>query len=158
MTFSTRTHRRWLGRIALGLAVVAVAAPAAQAAGLPDPGYPAIRSVPVDPNYPAVTMPRAEGPAAGSAPVVISMPDPGYPAIRSVTVDPNYPALRIPQTSEPPAAPAELPQAPTAVPVVGADGFDFVDAVVGGAVALVAALLLAAALLIVRRRGHLAGA
>jgi hypothetical protein len=142
----------------LGLVVVAVAAPAAQGASLPDPNYPAIRSVPVDPNYPALTMPQATEPAAGFAPVVFSVPDPGYPAIRSVPVDPNYPALRIQQTPKTLAAPTEVVQAPAAVPVVGADGFDFVAAVVGGAVVLVAALLLAAALLIGKRRGRLARA
>jgi hypothetical protein len=128
--------------MALGLAVAAVVTPVAQGISIPE-GWENAQFGPASLSaVPQVTIPEVwEDPQFGPA---------SFPA-RTIAVPAGWENAYF--------GPANLgPQVVTPAQVVGPDGFDYLDAVVGGACALAAMLLAAAVVLFTRRRGHLARA
>ena len=142
MTFRTRTYRRSVGRIALGLAAAAIAAPGALAyddALNHDYGPANFQTTP------RVTIPAGwENAQFGPA---------NLPVVTKPTAVPLSSVLANPQWG-----PANFVQPEAPLTTVSPTGFDFRDAAVGAAIAIAAMLLAAAAVLLIRRRdGHLAG-
>ena len=134
MKRSTRTHHRMIKRIALGLAVAAIAVPAAQAQG--------------ELGQYSTDGPRAGGPSATLLQVSTDGPRSGPSAAQISDAK-----LDTFTTDAPRSGPAtvELPQAQ---PVSG-PSFDWRAAGIGIAIGIAASLLMAAiALLVSRRRDH----
>jgi hypothetical protein len=152
MRLSTWKKRRWMRRLALGLAVAAVVAPTAQATHLDSsvqhPAAAAERAhprggLPCAPNCPGTlesaqpTHPR-ENPGIGSTRIDIPVPEQqrGNPDVRGT--------LEV--------------RTPVVVHPIEDDAFDYGDAAIGGGIALGAMLLAGAAFYGNRNRGHLARA
>ena len=139
---ATLTYKRWIGGVAAGLAVAAIAAPGALAYNnaLNHDYGPA--------NF--VTTPQV-APPAGWEHAQFGPAD--LPIVTKPTPVPVSTILSNPQYGP---ANFEQPEAP--LTIVSPTGFDFRDAAVGAAIAIAAMLLAAAAVLLIRRRdGHLAG-
>ena len=135
MKRSTHTHRRLIKRIALGLAVAAIAVPAAQAQG--------------ELGQYSTDGPRAGGPSPTQLQMSTDGPRSGPSAAQIRDAK-----LATFTTDAPRSGPAtvELPQAQ---PVNG-PSFDWRAAGIGIAIGVAASLLLAAiALVVTRRRDHL---
>jgi hypothetical protein len=154
MSFSNRFRRRLIRRLALGLAVAAVLAPAAQASldpgGMPcTPACSWLESAGADVR-PTVPDDRAVRPTIVSGPSAAGQYSVDGPRSGPVTNLPTF------STDAPRTAPDAIVK-PVAVPVAGS-GFDWSDAGVGIGIAFGVALLGAALLTGGRRRGTLQGA
>ena len=145
MKRSTHTHRKLVKRIALGLAVDAVAVPAAQAQTY-STGPAANGSVSV--AQPAIP---TDGPRAGGVPETLlristdgPRSGPSAAQLREVIAE-TY------TTDAPRSGPATV-DLPQAAPLTGPSGFDWLDAGIGIAIGIAASLGLVAIVLLVARR------
>jgi hypothetical protein len=137
MKLKTRAHRRWVKRLALGLALAAIAAPSAQADVSPS------REQPVAAEFPTWPINWNKEPVAAEFPM--------YPI--NWAQPRHYGAPEFPTWPINWAQPAtEAPGTPVSVP-----GFDYRDAGIGAAIALGVALLTAAGFLALRRNRRTAG-
>jgi hypothetical protein len=155
------THRRFVKRIALGLAVAAVAAPTAQAAvSIPDelsgrqfgPSGLAVVVIPDELSgrqFGPTLAGHEIGQQQGTVPAELEGRQFGPSSLPIVTIPEDLAGRQF--------GPATFTtEAPVAAPV--ADRFDWRDAGVGAAIAAAVALILAASALLIGRRRDLAGA
>ena len=162
MKLGSRIHRWRFRRLALGLAIAAIVVPSAQAVVPPQPqanglSTPSVQTTadrPVPPpeadtkassqgNTPAVDFTQFAIDGPRSAPVTVATPTVDF---TQFTID------------GPRSAPVTV-TTPTAAPVSNTGGFDWGDALIGGAIGLGLSLLLVAGIRArTHRRGELAGA
>ena len=143
MKRSTHTHRKLVKRFALGLAVAAIAVPAAAQAQTYSTGPPAESGVP---SAIPTDGPRAAGVPETQLRISTDGPRSGPSAaqLREVIAD-NY------TTDAPRSGPATV-DLPQAEPLTGPSGFDWLDAGVGIAIGIAVSLVLVAVALLVSRR------
>ena len=174
MTFSQRTHRRWIRKLALGLSVVAlgaVAVPGASgsfpdgegsasavgAATLPSAQFPTTEALPSAqfPTLAQLEQFRFDGPESqpvrpddrGARPVIVSGP--------ATTPGPITDGLGRPLIPE--VRPATRPVA-VVTPTTGPDGVDWPAVGVGAGLGLILLVAGGVALIVTRRRGTMASA
>lgn len=162
MTFKARTYRKWVRRLALGLALAAIAAPSAQAIGVGGQPPPRHDDGPRPGNLVTapVELPAIEVDSNGYLQAKPSVGPTDVPTPQ-VTIPEGWgnaqfgPANFVTVPSASPSVPLgdPSPTAPVATPE-----FDWADAGVGIAIGAGLALLLAAGLMLGRRRGRFASA
>ena len=143
MKRSTHTHRKLVKRIALGLAVAAIAVPAARRPRRTRPA----------PRRKAASRPRSRptalAPAASPRRSSASRPTDRARALRPTQLRDAYADNYT--TDAPRSGPATV-DLPQAEPLTGPSGFDWLDAGVGIAIGIAVSLVLVAVALLVSRR------
>jgi hypothetical protein len=163
MTFSQRTHRRWIRKLALGLSVVALGAVAVPGASGSFPDGEGSASAVGAATLPSAQFPtlaqleqfRFDGPESqpvrpddrGARPVIVSGP--------ATTPGPITDGLGRPLIPE--VRPATRPVA-VVTPTTGPDGVDWPAVGVGAGLGLILLVAGGVALIVTRRRGTMASA
>jgi hypothetical protein len=155
----TRTHRKLIRKIALGLAVVAVAAPTAQAGSFTDPAgnsVPMTRGVGATPDdwagHKGIVADEYVRPAPAENVRPVSAPEAVNEYVRPAPAE-NVRPINAPQAIDEYVrpAPADNTRPATPLPAVQPKGFDWTDAGIGAGFAF-GLILLASGMALVARR------